>query len=64
MNSYPIALLKEWLDQFYFENHEGRYVECKMCGADNSRPCNAGCLCKRTKAFLDYMVEDKQATGS
>ena len=52
MNPDAIALLKEWLDEFYFENFDGRYVECKLCGADDSEPCDEDCLCRRTKIFL------------
>lgn len=51
-HSGAIAMLKEWLDEFYFENDEGRYIECRMCGADDSSPCEDDCISKRTKVFL------------
>lgn len=58
MNPDAIALLKEWLGEFYFENFEGRYVECKLCGADDSDACDRDCLCRRTKDFLAEQTGD------
>lgn len=62
MNPDAIALLKEWLDEFYFENFEGRYVECRFCGAD-SKPCDKDCLCRRTKIFLTEQTGDWRLPG-
>ena len=60
MNPLAITLLKEWLEASYYENSEGRYVDCNVCGADDTRPCEEDCLSQRTKDLLIEQTGDWQ----
>ena len=46
------SLLEAWRDEFYFENFEGKYRECKVCGADDTRDHDEGCIVQRTLTTL------------
>src|SRR5690606_42124620 len=43
------SLLEAWRDEFYFENFEGKYRECKVCGADDTLDHDEGCIVQRDR---------------
>lgn len=44
-----LAACEALVEELYFENDEGKYVECKVCGADDTEPCGEDCPIRRAR---------------
>lgn len=51
-----LAALQALVAEDYFENDQGKFVECKRCGADDTTPCEADCLVSRARAAIAQAV--------